>query len=44
MGSELVTMLELEFNELYESNDMLKAETRIRNIRLLCELTKFGIP
>lgn len=36
-------MLDQEFRDLYESNDVLKMETKIRNIRFLCELSKFGI-
>jgi hypothetical protein len=37
-------MLEQEFTELFQINDVLKVETRIRNIRFICELTKFGVP
>jgi regulator of nonsense transcripts 2 len=40
---ELVEMLEKEFNELYASNDLIKIETKIRNIRFLAELTKFQV-
>ncbi len=36
-------MLEKEFNELYESNDLIKIETKTRNIRFLGELTKFNV-
>ncbi len=36
-------MLEKEFNELYESNDLIKIETKVRNIRFLGELTKFEV-
>ena len=41
MGNELVMMLEQEFNELYEQTDVVKIETKIRNIKFLGELTKF---
>ena len=41
MGNDLVGMLEAEFNELYETSDVIKIETKIRNIRFLGELTKF---
>ncbi len=41
MGQELVSMLENEFKDLYDTNDVIKGETHIRNIRFLCELTKF---
>ena len=43
MGTELVHLLELEFNKLYEDNDVIKIETKIRNIRFLGELTKFNV-
>lgn len=41
LGHELTYLLEAEFNELYETNDVIKIETKIRNIRFLGELTKF---
>jgi hypothetical protein len=43
MGNELVQLLEAEFNELYETSDVIKIETKIRNIRFLSELTKFNV-
>lgn len=43
MGNELVGLLEAEFNELYDTNDVIKIETKIRNIRFLGELTKFSV-
>ena len=43
MGNELVMMLEQEFNELYEQTDVVKIETKIRNIKFLGELTKFQV-
>eukprot|EP00347_Sterkiella_histriomuscorum_P001333 403372435 len=43
MGNDLIKMLEHEFNELYEQNDVIKIETKIRNIRFLGELTKFQV-
>lgn len=36
-------MLETEFNELYETTDVIKIETKVRNIRFLGELTKFQV-
>ena len=41
MEIELLLMLEEEFSELIETNDVIKLETRIRNIRFICELAKF---
>ena len=43
MGLELVGILEQEFNRLYEDSDVIKIETKIRNIRFIAELTKFGV-
>ena len=43
MGNELVGMLEQEFNRLYEDSDVIKIETKIRNIRFLSELVKFNV-
>lgn len=43
IGNNLADMLEKEFNDLYESNDLIKIETKIRNIRFLGELTKFEV-
>lgn len=43
LGQELVSMLEAEFNRLYEDSDVVKIESKIRNIRFLGELTKFGV-
>ena len=36
-------MLEAEFNKLYEDSDVVKIESKIRNIRFLAELAKFGV-
>lgn len=38
-----MSMLEAEFNRLYEDSDVVKIESKIRNIRFLGELTKFGV-
>lgn len=43
IGVEIVSLLEQEFNKLYEDNDVIKIETKIRNIRFLGELTKFDV-
>lgn len=43
LGSELVSLLDNEFNRLYEDSDVVKIESKIRNIRFLGELTKFGV-
>ena len=43
LGQELVQLLESEFNKLYEDNDVVKIESKLRNIRFLGELTKFGV-
>ena len=44
IGSELVSMLENEFNRLYEDSDVaVKIESKICNIKFLGELTKFGV-
>jgi len=43
MGTDLAKMLEAEFNELYEQNDVVKIETKVRNIRFIGELTKFQV-
>lgn len=43
MGNELISLLEEEFTTLYESSDVIKLETKIRNIRFLGELTKFQV-
>jgi regulator of nonsense transcripts 2 len=36
-------MLENEFNKMYEDSDVVKIEAKLRNIRFLGELTKFGV-
>jgi regulator of nonsense transcripts 2 len=36
-------LLEAEFNKLYEDSDVVKIESKIRNIRFLGELAKFGV-
>jgi len=43
VGNMLVDMLEKEFTELYDSNDLIKIETKVRNIRFLGELMKFEV-
>lgn len=43
IGNEIVQLLESEFNKLYEDNDVIKIETKIRNIRFLGELAKFNV-
>jgi|LauGreDrversion4_2_1035121.scaffolds.fasta_scaffold67406_4 regulator of nonsense transcripts 2 len=43
VGQELVGMLEAEFTRLYEDSDVIKIESKLRNIRFLSELTKFGV-
>jgi len=43
VGNSLVDMLEKEFTELYENKDAIRIESKIRNIRLLGELTKFEV-
>ena len=43
LGQDLVQQLESEFNRLYEDSDVVKIESKIRNIRFLGELTKFGV-
>ncbi len=43
LGQELVSLLESEFTKLYEDSDVVKIESKIRNIRFLGELTKFGV-
>lgn len=35
--------LEQEFNRLYEDSDVIKIESKVRNIRFLGELTKFSV-
>ena len=42
-SKELLDLLSLEFNELSEQKDELKAEQRVKNIRMLCESCKFGL-
>ena len=41
--TELVNLLESEFTKLYEDSDVVKIESKIRNIRFLGELAKFGV-
>jgi hypothetical protein len=36
-------MLETEFYQMQAQNDVIKIETKVRNIRFIGELTKFGI-
>jgi len=36
-------MLETEFHAMQVQNDIIKIETKIRNIRFIGELTKFGV-
>lgn len=36
-------MLEAEFTKLYEDSDVVKIESKVKNIRFLGELTKFGV-
>lgn len=43
VGAELVQMLEQEFTRMYEDSDVVKIEAKLRNIRFLGELTKFGV-
>jgi len=43
IGVELLKMLLTEFWEMQEQNDIVKIETKIRNIRFIGELTKFGV-
>ena len=43
LGAELVTLLENEFKKLYDDSDVIKIESKIKNIRFLGELTKFGV-
>ncbi len=38
-----MALLESEFTKLYEDSDVVKIESKIRNIRFLGELTKFGV-
>lgn len=42
-SKELLGLLKLEFNELSEQKDEMKAEQRVKNIRMLCECCKFGL-
>lgn len=41
MGKELVGKLEEEFKQLYAQKDQINIETKVKNIRFLCELVKF---
>jgi regulator of nonsense transcripts 2 len=43
LGQELVNLLEAEFTKLYEDSDVVKIESKVKNIRFLGELTKFGV-
>ena len=43
VGAELIRMLDQEFREIQEQNDVVKVETKVRNIRFIGELTKFGM-
>lgn len=45
IGLDLVSLLESEFNRLFyeDSDGVIKMESKIRNIRFLGELTKFGV-
>jgi len=43
IGPMLVSMLEEEFQALYQKKDQINIETKIRNIRFLGELAKFKI-
>ncbi|KAL9650529.1 hypothetical protein ABK040_004748 [Willaertia magna] len=43
MGKLLVQLLEEEFNKLFEEQDQIKIETKVKNIRFLGELILFGI-
>eukprot|EP01122_Echinamoeba_exundans_P016290 TRINITY_DN8213_c0_g1_i1.p1 TRINITY_DN8213_c0_g1~~TRINITY_DN8213_c0_g1_i1.p1 ORF type:complete len:1396 (+),score=384.70 TRINITY_DN8213_c0_g1_i1:24-4190(+) len=43
MGKELVGKLEEEFKQLYAQKDQINIETKVKNIRFLCELVKFRI-
>ena len=43
VGTELIRMLDQEFKEIQEQNDVVTLETKIRNIRFIGELTKFGM-
>lgn len=36
-------MLETEFHAMQAQNDLIKIETKVRNIRFIGELTKFGV-
>ena len=36
-------MLEQEFYQMQAQNDVIKIETKVRNIRFIGELTKFGV-
>jgi regulator of nonsense transcripts 2 len=38
-----VNLLDSEFTKLYEDSDVVKIESKIKNIRFLGELTKFGV-
>lgn len=42
VAQELVRMLEQEFVAMQAQNDLIKIETKVRNIRFIAELTKFG--
>ena len=43
VGTELIRMLDQEFKEIQEQNDVVTLETKVRNIRFIGELTKFGM-
>ena len=38
-----MNLLEAEFKKLYDDSDVVKIESKIKNIRFLGELTKFGV-
>jgi regulator of nonsense transcripts 2 len=43
MGKELIGKLEEEFKQLYAQKDQINIETKVKNIRFLCELVKFKL-
>lgn len=42
-GQELLTLLQNEFNVFQKKKDIQEIDTKIRNVRFICELTKFGV-
>ena len=43
VGSDLARMLKQEFDQIQEQIDVIKVDVKVRNIRFIGELTKFGL-